>query len=135
MKVLPTIVTLATLNGTAAVQPASVGSMRWHQRIVLLVSPKPEDTRVQRQRRVFSDWHQQAADRDVVLVEVSGSHVAGASDSAASLVRRYRLATGAFQVLLIGKDGHVALRATEPVEARTLQDTIDAMPMRKAGER
>jgi hypothetical protein len=41
----------------------------------------------------------------------------------------------AFQVLLIGKDGHVALRSAEPVAAATLQSRVDAMPMRRAGER
>jgi hypothetical protein len=126
---------LAALSGPAVARPTSIESMRWHQRVLLLVSPRPNDPHAQQQKRIFSEWRAQAADRDLVLVEIAGSHVAGASNSATSLIRRYRLSTDAFQLLLIGKDGHVALRAAKPVEAATLQQTIDAMPMRRAGER
>jgi hypothetical protein len=38
-------------------------------------------------------------------------------------------------VVLVGKDGHAALRRSEPIDASTLVATIDAMPMRRAGQR
>ena len=71
----------------------------------------------------------------MTLVEVSGGHVDGLADDAASLRRRYAIKPGRFEVLLTGKDGRVAMRSGQPIPAGTLQSTIDAMPMRRAGER
>ena len=59
----------------------------------------------------------------------------GARDTAASLRTRLRLPAARFAIVLIGKDGTVALRSAEPVPADTLQGRIDAMPMRRAGQR
>ncbi len=115
--------------------PATLRSMRWQRRVVLVAAPSPADPNVVVQRHTLTDWAQEAAARDVSVVEVAGSGVVGASDTSASLRRRYHLVPGAFQVLLIGKDGHVALRSARPVDAATLRDAIDAMPMRRAGER
>lgn len=123
----------ATLISVASA--ASVDAMRWHKRILLVASPGVQDPKAEHQHRILAKWEHQAADRDVSLVEVSGSQVLGATDEAESLRERYQLSPGVFEVLLIGKDGHVALRSADPVSAETLQATIDAMPMRKAGER
>ncbi|WBO23837.1 DUF4174 domain-containing protein [Sphingomonas abietis] len=143
MKLLSALAMLAALGGALPADalpagtspPASVASMRWHQRILLLVTPQPDDPQAVAQRRILAEWHAQAADRDVALVEIAGARVSGASDSAAALFRRYRLSPGAFHALLIGKDGHVALRSAKPIDAGILQGTIDAMPMRRSGER
>jgi hypothetical protein len=109
--------------------------MRWHRRVLLVASPDARDLKAGIQRGILTEWNRQAADRDVSLVEVSGSHTLGTSDDAASLRQRFRLSADAFEILLIGKDGHIALRSSDPISAETLQSTIDAMPMRKAGER
>ena len=69
------------------------------------------------------------------VVEVIGDRVTGARDAASALRIRLQLPTKRFAVVLIGKDGHVALRSGEPVLAETLQGRIDAMPMRRAGQR
>ena len=123
------------LFATTAAAPETLDAMRWRRRILLVAASTPADPRAAAQRRIFEAWAGEAADRDLSLVEVTGSSVVGASDPAASLRRRYRLHTGAFQVLLIGKDGHVAFRSAQPINAATLQGRIDAMPMRRAGER
>jgi len=41
------------------------------------------------------------------------------------------VAPDAFRVVLVGKDGTEKRRDAEPVAARSLFDTIDAMPMRQ----
>jgi septal ring-binding cell division protein DamX len=113
----------------------TIASMRGHRRILLIAAPNPQAPQAVAQRRILSAWHQQGADRDFSVVEVSGAQVTGAADQAAALRQRYRLTPGLFQLLLIGKDGHVALRSAQPVSADRLQAIIDAMPMRQAGER
>ena len=113
----------------------NLASMRWRRRVLLVASPGSAEPDAVLQRRIFSAWSREAADRDVSLVEVSGSRVVGASDDAASLRRRYNLPSGMFQALLIGKDGHVACRSSRPITSAALRSRIDAMPMRRAGER
>ena len=119
----------------SAAHPVSVNDMRGRRRVLLIASPRRDSPQARDQQAFFAAWRAEAAARDVSLVEVEGSRVTGASDTAASLLRRYRLDPAAFQVLLIGKDGHVALRSPQPVSASMLQRTIDAMPMRRAGQR
>ncbi len=123
---LPTIV--------GAVAPTA-DAMRWHRRILLIAAPGPQDPQAIAQKRILSDWTSQAADRDLALVELSGTRVTGLADPASALQRRYGITPGRFEVLLIGKDGTVALRSAQPIPAGRLQSTIDAMPMRRAGER
>lgn len=128
---LPALVSLGvTLVADAA---PTVAGMRWHRR-VLVISAPVHDPKAAEQRRILDGWHRQAADRDISVVEVTGAHVTGASDDAAVLRNHYRLDAERFAVLLIGKDGNVALRSARPVAAERLQATIDAMPMRRAGE-
>jgi hypothetical protein len=75
-------------------------------------------------------------ERDVVLVAATGQGVSvdgGSSDAfrVEQLRLAYAAATTGFQVVLIGKDGGVKLRAAEPVRADELFALIDAMPMRR----
>lgn len=113
----------------------TMDAMRDHRRIVLIAAPGNGDPAAARQTAILAHWRKGADDRDISVVSVSGTEVTGAADDAATLRRRYRLEPARFQVLLIGKDGHVALRSVRPVSADRLQQTIDAMPMRRAGER
>ncbi len=130
---LPALAATTALAAPASMQ--AMRSLRGHERIVLASSPDPADPNIAAQRRILSDWSQGAADRDVRLVAVAGPRVEGASDPAASLRKRYGLTQGKFEALLIGKDGHVALRSAQPLDAETLQRAIDAMPMRRNGGR
>lgn len=43
----------------------------------------------------------------------------------------FKVKTGTFCILLIGKDGTQKLRSPEPVSLKTLFGLIDAMPMRR----
>ncbi|OWT80073.1 MULTISPECIES: DUF4174 domain-containing protein [unclassified Achromobacter] len=125
----------AVPTAARAEKPGSMDAMRWHHRVVLMSSPDAGDPNLAAQRRILDDWKAGAADRDIVLVQVGAAQAQGTTDSANALRKRYELPASGFQVLLIGKDGHVALRSAQPISAATLAGTIDAMPMRKAGQR
>jgi hypothetical protein len=137
MKAWPVLWTLAAIGAASAsgATAQTIASMRGHRRILLIAAPNPQAPQAVAQRRILSGWRQQSVDRDISVVELSGARVTGAADHAAALRQRYRLTPGLFQVLLIGKDGHVTLRSAQPVSADRLQAIIDAMPMRQAGER
>lgn len=126
-----TIVALSLVLGTST----SVAAMRWHKRVLLVCAPSATAAPLAAQRRILADWKQGAGARDLALVEIVGSEVRGASDAAAALRSRYGASARGFTVILIGKDGGVKLRRSQPMSAAVLEETIDAMPMRRAGER
>ena len=119
----------------AAMAAATVADMRYERRVLIVAAPNEADARRIAQRASLEAMPQELGDRDVTVVEVTGDSVRGATDSAAALRTRWRLPKAAFGIVLVGKDGHAALRRAEPVDRATLVATIDAMPMRRAGQR
>lgn len=113
----------------------SVEAMRHERRVLIVAAPAAQDARRVRQEVLSKAADRALHDRDVSIVAVTGDTVHGASDIAAALRRRWRLAADAFTVVLVGKDGHEALRRTEPLSGDALIAAIDAMPMRRAGLR
>jgi uncharacterized protein DUF4174 len=118
-----------------AASPGNIASMRWERRVLLLIAPTAQDAGLTAQRRVIAGWKAEGEARDLSIVEIVGGKVAGATDTGASLRRKYRLPADAFAVILIGKDGGEKLRSASPIPATVLEQTIDAMPMRRNGER
>ena len=104
-------------------------------RTLIVAAPGPDDPALAAQRRYLKAWNKGAHDRDVVAVEIIGTATTGAGARNAALRREHKLASDRFAVLLIGKDGNEALRSAKPLDGATLQRTIDAMPMRRAGLR
>lgn len=128
-------VILAMSAASAVAGPPTVASMQWQRRVLLVSSPDRADPRLEAQRRALNGWTDDARDRDVTVVRIVGDGVEGAADAAADLRRRYGLPGDRFAVVLIGKDGEVAVRSDRPVPSASLARTIDAMPMRRAGQR
>ena len=115
--------------------PATVAAMRWQRRVLVMAAPRADDPGLVAQRRALAGWDAEARARDLTVVTVIGDRVTGAADPAAALRRRYRIPLDRFTAVLIGKDGGVKLHEAGPIAAETLAGTIDAMPMRRAGER
>jgi len=113
----------------------TVADMRHQRRVLIVAAPSAADARKVAQDAALAGMTKDLADRDVTVVALTGDTVRGAADTAAALRARWRLPKAAFGVVLVGKDGHAALRRSEPIDASTLVATIDAMPMRRAGQR
>ncbi|QXQ05666.1 DUF4174 domain-containing protein [Sphingosinicellaceae bacterium] len=129
------LIALAAAFAATPAPPATVSQLRWKNRVLLVTAPDAADAAAADQRRIFAAMSESSDDRDLVLVEVLGTAVRGASDGAAGLRRAYHLPVDRFTVILIGKDGGEKLRAQAPLSFATLSRTIDAMPMRRNGER
>ena len=114
---------------------SSISAMKWERRILLISAPTNEDAELATQRRIIARWKVEGAARDLSVVKVVGNKVTGATDTAAALRQKYRLSATGFTALLVGKDGLEKLRSTKPIPSTVLKATIDAMPMRQAGER
>ena len=134
---MPAIALIALAAALAAIpaKPTTLAGLRWERRILLVSAPVAGDPEVAAQGRVFAEIKGSGDDRDLVLVEVLGDTVRGTADSASDVRRVFGLPADKFVVLLIGKDGGEKRRSTTPLSAATLTGTIDAMPMRRSGER
>jgi len=125
---------MSILLAVALAASPTIAQMKWERRALIVAAPSPQDASLAEQRRILANWKSNADARDLTIVEIVGDTVRGASDSAAALRRKYRL-PATFTALLIGKDGGEKLRSAKPFPAAALETTIDAMPMRKAGQR
>ncbi len=121
------------LLAVALAASPTVTQMKWERRVLIVSASTAEDPALAEQRRILAACKTNAAARDLTIVEVVGDTVRGASDPAVALRRKYRL-PATFTAILIGKDGGEKLRSAKPFPA-ALEATIDAMPMRKAGQR
>lgn len=132
---IPLLLAAALAPAPAAPSPTTVAAMRWQRRVLVMAAPRADDPALVAQRRALAGWDAAARERDLTVVTVIGDRVTGAADTATALRRRYRMPSDRFAAVLIGKDGGVKLRKATPIAAEMLAETIDAMPMRRAGER
>ena len=122
------------LLAVALAAAPTIAQMKWERRVLIVAAPSPDDAALAEQRRILASWTTKAEARDLSIVEVVGDQVRGAADTAAQIRRKYRVPV-AFTAILIGKDGGEKLRSSKPFAAAVLEQTIDAMPMRRAGQR
>lgn len=122
------------LLAVALAASPTIAQMKWERRVLIVAAPSPEDASLAEQRRILAGWKSNAAARDLTVIEIVGDQVRGAADTAAQIRHKYHL-PATFTALLIGKDGGEKLRSAKPFPAAALEATIDAMPMRKAGQR
>ena len=118
----------------AALAQATIAQTKWERRVLLVAAPSATDPQMVEQRRILANWRKESAERDLAIVEIIGDRVTGAADTGPDIRRKYHLPPG-FTAILIGKDGGEKLRSPRPFPAAALAETIDAMPMRRAGQR
>lgn len=101
----------------------SLSAYKWEARPVLIFAPSAEHPDFKDQVAELRDARAGLMERDmVVLLD---------TDPDAHGKLRSGLAVDGFEIVLVGKDGSVKLREGQPLTARTLFETIDAMPMRQ----
>jgi len=102
---------------------AALDQFAWHKRLLVVFAPNPQASPLTAQRVIIARDHKAFAARDLMMIEVVGDQVSGASVSASSLRRHYSVPADAFQVLLIGKDTGVKIRSDKPLAATQLTET------------
>jgi hypothetical protein len=133
----------AQSNAGCPARPQTLVQMRECYRPLLVFAPSAGDARLAAQREALDSAADDMMDRDVLLVPVlvggAGGFVApldapyvvlGAAEMA-DVRRRFGVAAGSFRVVLLGKDGGVKLRSSEPLAVDRLDSLIDGMPMRR----
>ncbi len=128
---------LSAILGASGLQAGPLDAWRWDQRIALLFAAEPDNPALHAQLSLLSGSEGAAQDRDLLRIEVVGDRVSarppvdGLPDAAA-LRARFAVDADDFAVLLIGKDGGVKLRASEPIAACEFYELIDGMAMRRS---
>lgn len=123
-----------------ATSPASAGdlkSYRWKNRLLLVFSPTASEPGFAAFDRSLAEQRLEVTDRDLIvfrIFEEGSSRVEQkplAREDAQELRRRFRVASGRFSVILIGKDGGVKMKRESRVDPAEIFDRIDSMPMRR----
>ena len=120
--------------GSVSASGQTITEMQWHRRVLIVSTPSADDLQFLAQERALSQWTG-GDDRDVSVVRIEHDAVSGSSETATELRDRYHFAAATFSVALIGKDGHVVLRSQTALTGAQLDAVIDAMPMRRSGQR
>jgi len=116
---------------------ADLREYRWKNRILLVFSPTASDPGYAAFADAVSSRSYDVKDRDLVLfwvLEKGPSRLEGqplSQEDAQDLRRRFRIKTGRFTVILIGKDGGVKMMREARAELQEIFDLIDSMPMRQ----
>lgn len=116
--------------------PTRLNDLRGRVRPILIFAPRPEDPRLQIQLRTLEQHAAEARDRDIVPIALPynspGPTQTQLTTADAELARRrFHVAPQDFVIVLIGNDGGEKMRASEPFSMNKLEETIDAMPMRR----
>lgn len=116
---------------------------RWEHRLLFVFGPPEATEALEAQEERFAGCDPGFRDRDLLLVTVEdpaegtlrdapGSEARALTETATQrLYDRFGVPADTFRVILVGKDGTEKRRNAQPVTARSVFDTIDAMPMRQ----
>jgi Domain of unknown function (DUF4174) len=102
---------------------ADLGLLRGQKRPLVVFADDPGDPAFIEQMRLIEGRWPELADRDVVVI--------ADTDPAAASAIRTKLRPRGFMMVLIDKDGTVALRKPFPWDVRELMRAIDRMPDRR----
>jgi len=103
--------------------PLGVDQHKWVNRLVVVFADSMSDPRYQEQMAFLGQGEQDLLDRDVVVLVDT--------DPAVGSALRLRYRPRGFVVLLVGKDGALALRKPVPWNVRALRNAIDKLPVRQ----
>jgi monofunctional biosynthetic peptidoglycan transglycosylase len=127
------------IDAIHAYRPFALADHRDRHRLLVVFAPRGDDERLATQAAAVEASRAAFAERDLLLIIVAAGGVARADGEplSADQVRSLRGAFAehgddAFEVVLVGTDGRVARRATEPVAMSEIYEQIDAMPRRRA---
>ncbi|MEE2681716.1 MAG: DUF4174 domain-containing protein [Planctomycetota bacterium] len=106
---------------------------RWVHRMLVFTDVAPD---AGRQRALLEDREEALLDRNLLVIELESEQTtlitgrAPGRPDAKAFRTRFDLPSDRFELVLVGKDGRVKRRRTEPMQPDELWSIIDAMPMR-----
>ncbi|MBX4918135.1 DUF4174 domain-containing protein [Rhizobium bangladeshense] len=113
----------------------SLAAFQWRNRVFVIFADRDNSRAARQENQLLAD-RQGLGERDLVVLKISGAGVRplfGAADGLdGEAIRRdlEALEIGEFAAFLIGKDGTVKLKVSEPITNGELFAIIDSMPQR-----
>ena len=109
---------------------------RWQNRLIVIFADQDSKEKLERQHHMLLTSRRGLRDRHLVIIEVDRDLVTfdgliRQSVGGDELRDVLNVSRSGFSVVLIGKDGGVKMRSTEPTTSESLFALIDAMPMRQ----
>ena len=101
-------------------------------RVLLVFAPTAQDPAYLEQTKLWKNEKPGFDERQLVVVPVPADARGPEAANILALEKKYGVDAKAFDVVLLGKDGHDAYRSAKPLRADVLYAAIDAMPMRRA---
>ncbi|MGV2102567.1 DUF4174 domain-containing protein [Rhizobium sp. 21-4511-3d] len=116
---------------------ASLEQFQWKNRVFVIFSDRDNSRAARQENQLLAD-RPALDERDMIVLKIGGNSVKpvfGSAEPIAAEALRTELDApdaGDFHAALIGKDGTVKLKVSEPVSNGELFAIIDSMPMRAA---
>jgi len=139
--VVPAIIAAVALSAGASWSElgdaVDLGEYQWENRLLLVFAPTGAEPLYQALHESLVERGAEIEDRDLVVFEVfeSGPSTEDGESidpaTARLLRQRFRVPSGAFSVILVGKDGGVKLARQDQTSIDEIFALIDSMPMRR----
>jgi hypothetical protein len=100
--------------------------LKWQSRVLVVFAPGEDDARLKRENELVEAQQDGFLERDLKVYRILGD-----APDAERLRAKLEVEKKPFAVVLVGKDGSVKLRKSEPLHPDELFRVIDRMPMRK----
>jgi hypothetical protein len=116
---------------------ASLEQFQWNNRVFIVIADQDNFRAARQENQLLAD-RAALEERDMVILKLAGSSIKplfGSGDGLDGEALRQELDmpdTGEFAAFLLGKDGTVKLKASEPITSGELFAIIDSMPVRAA---
>jgi hypothetical protein len=138
MKTILAATALILATTTQGFTMDSLSNYGWKNRVLVLFGSSSNE-KITRQIELLQNQTGELANRDMVVLQVSGDAVRSIYGSAskvdaARLKREAKVKGDGFEAVLVGKDGGIKLRSDKVVSDVEMFDLIDRMPMRRAGQ-
>ena len=138
-KLLAVVMISSATGMVAAAQESGLTTLadqRNQTRPLLIFAEHANDPQMGIQLRILKEHVAEASDRQIVPIalpfrEPGPTALQLSATDAEAARRRLNVQGSDFVVILLGKDGGTKLRSSKPIPMSKLEETIDAMPMRK----
>ena len=110
---------------------------KWKNRLLFVFAPNSTHPLYVDIKNDIVAQKEEVLDRDLIVFEIFDNDTSLKDmteidpESAAAVRQNFKVRSGSFTIILVGKDGGVKLRRTEKVNLTDIFSLIDAMPMRR----
>jgi hypothetical protein len=136
MGYIKTVILVIMILSSAGMEAQDLAGHRWENRLVLILTDQTENEMYRNQVEELKNQLDGVNERKILVYHITpDSFKVGLSDAkwlkAETAYSVYKKTDGQPEIILIGLDGGVKLRAEEFLSSQRLFAIIDAMPMRR----